>query len=287
MFCSQCGNEVTATARFCPTCGSSVGGRDAPRSSAPGGATSSVPNQPAHQAVHPVTFDITRLATGDLVTGGASILFFIALFLPWYSLPFIGSLDALYQGWMYLALLLTLAIIGYLIARALWGAFHTPLPHPQLLIGATGLNLLLTIIAFASVPDGTSWSFGAFMGLITGIGALAGAIIRLQVPDLLHAAPSASGLARQPYSHPAVPSQPTPRVVTGHEHDESTHSAHVTSTTGPVIEDSTSIPVPPFTIESNPIGASSLTTPNLQCAACRASNPPTNKFCDSCGSTLT
>ena len=73
-------------------------------------------------------------------------------------------------------LLLTLAMLGYLIARAgLRDLPALPLTGDQLLAAAAAVNLLLVLLAFAVKPGGGSslvkvgWGFGAFIGLAAAI----------------------------------------------------------------------------------------------------------------------
>jgi hypothetical protein len=128
--------------------------------------------------------DATRWTTADRVTGAATLVLFVSLFLPWFSVSAgfgnftaSSSADALTaHGFLYLVLLLALAMLGYLIARAsLKDLPELPLTPDQLLAGAAAVNLLLVLIAFAVQPGGgsalvkVSWSFGAFIGLIAAI----------------------------------------------------------------------------------------------------------------------
>src|ERR1700733_10265072 len=111
-----------------------------------GGAAASVPS---------FAFDVKRWTQAERITGIASLVLFISLFLPWftYNVGFgVGSVsvDGLWHGWMYLVLLLCLAIFAYLVARAGFGElpFKLPLANEQLLLIATGINAVLTILAF-------------------------------------------------------------------------------------------------------------------------------------------
>jgi hypothetical protein len=90
-----------------------------------------------------------------------------------------GSVDGLWHGYMYLTLLLCLALFAYLIVKA---GFETspvklPLAEPQLFLVATGINALLTVISFLTKPSGTSWNLGAYIGLIAAIVAVAPKVV--------------------------------------------------------------------------------------------------------------
>ncbi|HXN40034.1 MAG TPA: zinc ribbon domain-containing protein [Solirubrobacteraceae bacterium] len=131
-----------------------------------------------------MSFDAARWSRGDLVTGVATLVLLIALFLPWFSVQFVGfaipglSVDALSaHGWMYITLLVTLAVIGYLVARAVYDDLHLPVPRWQALAGATGVTLLLSFVAFVDAPTGLGQSYGAFIGLVSAIAAVVGTVL--------------------------------------------------------------------------------------------------------------
>lgn len=220
--CSQCGSAVTDGATFCPVCGTpqtvpSAGGSaaaDAPPGAGvpptgsnvppgagappagagfgtqPGGAYGTPASQSGFGSTgSSLAFDLKRLSMGDLVAGGASVLLFIFLFLPWYTASVLDvsvSVSALGSGaggYRFLILILSLATIAYVVARGLGIPRQLPPPvlHWQVLLGLTGLDALLTLIAFIFKPSGggvvnVGWGAGAFLGLIAALGALAGAI---------------------------------------------------------------------------------------------------------------
>jgi len=169
LFCSQCGAELPIAARFCPGCGAAAPttgeGRDAAAASGGTGA---------------LRFDLRRWTLGDLVVAAATLVAFLALFLPWYSwfdsFSSTSYSESVLSGhaWTYLVLLVDLALLAYLAGRALSVRVRLPLPHHQAVALATGFNALLLLIAFVAVPGATSWSFGAYLGLLAGLAALAG-----------------------------------------------------------------------------------------------------------------
>jgi hypothetical protein len=186
MKCEQCGSDVAQGAIACQECGARL-----PLTVAPGpGAGAPVPPAEALTAPQPTPapmafrLDPTRWTTADRVTGAATLVLVVSLFLPWFSVSAgfgnftaSSSADALTaHGFLYLVLLLALAMLGYLIARAsLKDLPEPPVTGDQLLAGAAAINLLLVLIAFAVRPGGgsalvkVSWSFGAFIGLIAAI----------------------------------------------------------------------------------------------------------------------
>jgi len=177
MTCTQCGNEVTEGTAFCGRCGTQLAGSDAPPPPA---------NAPAAPAY---TFDAARWTTNDRIVGVATLAVLISLFLPWFSVN-LGALagdlgvnpgvvtasgtDA--HGWLWFVFIIGLLVLLYLLALAGFPVLpaRLPLTHEQLLLGATGLNLLLVVIAFLLKPGGSpvGWSFGALIALIAAIVAV-------------------------------------------------------------------------------------------------------------------
>lgn len=292
MFCASCGKNLPEEAGFCPACGSAVGEtRDPPAVAAapaarPRAGRVGAATVPAGSPPHSLTFDAKRWGRGDYVVGAAELVLFIALFLPWFSYNAGGfgpvslsasALDA--KGWMYLVFLVALGLMGYLILRAMWDGARPPLPHWQALTGATGLALLLTLLAFLTKPVGTSWSFGAYLGLVAAIVALVGSIIRGKEPEVL----PAGGGAGPPSSHlplapPTVPQLGTPIPRSSTPRVDSTDA-------GQPIREPHEVPA-----VAHPLGGDMASGPvapvSLQCANCGQSNPPGNKFCNACGRSL-
>jgi hypothetical protein len=178
MFCSQCGNNLANGAAACPRCGAAIGQAPSAQPTAqpggPGAAGSASAQAPTFR------FEVTRWSRADEIAGGATLLLFISLFLPWFgvSIGGLGSYTAdglTSHGYLYITLILSLAIIGYLVLIAGFEQmpFSMPLRHEQVLLGATGVNLVLVLIAFLFKPGsiGVGWRFGAFVGLIAAIAA--------------------------------------------------------------------------------------------------------------------
>jgi hypothetical protein len=190
--CSQCGSDVTEGATFCPVCGTptTVGDQAAPAADPMmGGGGGTLPPQgpaPARQVgggtMPAYKFDIANLQTLERVAAGATLILFISLFLDWYHITVsfgtfseTGSADVLSaHGYMYITLILCLAILAVYVMKLGFGKlpFNIPITDAQLVLGMSALNLLLVIIAFFN-KDNTSWSFGAFLGLIAALVVLA------------------------------------------------------------------------------------------------------------------
>jgi hypothetical protein len=190
MICSQCGTNVADDSTVCTQCGvqlSPAASSGAP-SVLPPSASAPFTGQPAATSrpasnLPPFSFDAKRWSRAERITGIATLVLFISLFLPWFTYNFgLGSVsvDGLWHGWMYLVLLLSLAIMVYLVARAGFSEmpFKLPLAEAQLLLIATGINAVLSLLSFVFKPggigfSGIGWGFGAFVGLAAAVIAAA------------------------------------------------------------------------------------------------------------------
>jgi hypothetical protein len=83
------------------------------------------------------------------------------------------------HGYLYLVLILCLAILAYLGLRAGSDELpaRLPLGHEQRLLAAAGLNVALVLLAFLIRPDGTGWRFGAFTGMLAALAAVAPPVV--------------------------------------------------------------------------------------------------------------
>jgi hypothetical protein len=161
----------------------------------PQGGDQYQPQQRPAGTVAPFQFDFKRLTRVDQVVGGASLIAAISIFLPWFSVTVSSSVLGVSEsatgsgtdahGWLWLVFVLDLFILAYLVLRAGWETmpFKLPIAHAPLLIIATGLQLLLVLIAFFVVPSNegipgvsVGWAWGAFVGLIAALAA-AGPVI--------------------------------------------------------------------------------------------------------------
>ncbi len=129
------------------------------------------------------SLDVARLARAERISGIATLVLFISLFLPWYTYdfgPVSISADGLWHGWMYLVLLVSLAVMVYIVLRAGFEVmpFKVGVSDAQLLLIGTVFNAVLCILAFLLKPggigfSGIGWGFGAFLGLAAAIVAAA------------------------------------------------------------------------------------------------------------------
>jgi hypothetical protein len=182
MFCSQCGSYITSGAAACSSCGTPLATPGTAGSAQ--SATRVTTARPAvggtgQAAGQPVQFDAHRWTRSDVVTGVGTVLLLISLFLPWYGVTLFGisaEADGLTgHGYLYIVLLLCLAILGYLGVRAASEELpaRMPLTHEQRLLIAVGLNAVLVLLAFLVKPAETGWRFGAFTGLLAALVAVA------------------------------------------------------------------------------------------------------------------
>jgi hypothetical protein len=130
----------------------------------------------------PAPSPIRRWTQTDRIVAISTLVLFVSLFLSWFSAGnslFSVTVNGLWHRYMYVTLIVCLAIIGSFAVRA--GANTLPAklsrPHPQILLLATGLNFLLTLISFLTKPLGTSWLFGAYIGLIAAFVAVAPRVV--------------------------------------------------------------------------------------------------------------
>ena len=169
--CRSCGAPLAASAGSSP--GTGVRGDGPPAShGAPGAREASRADATAF------AFDTGRWTFADRITGGATLVLLVSLFLPWFGTDgdfFNVSVDGMWHGYMVVDLILAVAILGYLVVRAGFvpppsGFSVTAAGH--LLAGAAGLNLLLAVISFATKPTGTNWQYGAYIGLTAAVVAV-------------------------------------------------------------------------------------------------------------------
>jgi len=204
MTCSQCGSDVAEGTGVCASCGTHLAGyadrADMPAAVPPSNATA----KPAYQ------FDVARWTASDRIVGVASLVLLISLFLPWFSVT-VTSLDAsalgasagaytesgtTAHGWLWFVFIIAALILAYLILKAGFAVLPVDLPvrHDLVLFAAAGLNILLIFIAFLLKPGsgipgiGVDWGFGAFLGLIAAIAAVAPLALAGRFPRVVSSA---------------------------------------------------------------------------------------------------
>jgi hypothetical protein len=185
--CPQCQSGASDDAGFCPNCGAALSGapttaQAAPAPGAPGApaAATTAPATAAGSSIPAYKFDVARWSRADEIAGVATIILFISLFLPWFTVSFdfaSGSVNGLWHGWMYLTLILCIVIVAYLVLRAGWDKLPITqdVPHLTVMMIATIVNLVLVVIAFIDKPGGSGvgWGVGAILGVIAAAVAAA------------------------------------------------------------------------------------------------------------------
>jgi hypothetical protein len=173
--CPNCQTVTTAGTASCPGCGNALAG-------APMSQTAATPPSSAGAAKPQIKFDLASVGRVDRLVGGGTLVLFIALFLPWYSVS-LGPLGSVSfsgltsHGYLYITLIVAIAIIGVIVAEVLglWKFPATsPLTRDQFLLIGTAINFVLVLIAFLLKPggdthSGVGWSFGAFVGLAAAV----------------------------------------------------------------------------------------------------------------------
>lgn len=173
--CSNCQTESAEGTAVCPGCGAALAAAPAAPAAAPPAAPAAAP-----AAASQIKFDASTLAQADRITGIATIVLFISLFLPWYKVSFggfsaSGNAFSDSHAYIYLVLLISLAIIALFALRAL-GIWTVPdsvsIGEEKLLLIGTVVNLVLVILALLFKDSGVGWDFGAFVGLAAAIVAV-------------------------------------------------------------------------------------------------------------------
>ncbi|HUD16389.1 MAG TPA: hypothetical protein VMQ59_03965 [Acidimicrobiales bacterium] len=138
-------------------------------------------------------FDAARWTRADRITGIATLVLLISLFLTWFTVSVNASVGGVNyggsyggsgvsaHGYLYLVFLICLAVLALLVLKAGWGEmpFKMPLAETQLVLIATVVNLVLVLIAFLLKPSAglsglhVGWGYGAFVALIAAIVACA------------------------------------------------------------------------------------------------------------------
>jgi hypothetical protein len=214
MVCSNCGSEVAAGSPTCARCGAPQPAGVAPQQAQgyqnpaqgyqnpqnpAGGGWGPPPTMGGGQAPQQSSgfnFDISRWQRAQQITGAATLLLIISLFLPWFTASVSSSVlghtisdsasasGTTAHGYLWLVFFVGLAVLAVLVIQAGFARFPVNLPfgETQLLIGLTAVNLVLVLLAFLLKPgtggvdtEGLSvsigWAFGAFIALIAAIAA--------------------------------------------------------------------------------------------------------------------
>lgn len=174
MICIQCRHHIPGRLSTCPNCGR-------PAEAVPGSRGSRIGDAPVRRQPF---IDASRWTERDRITGIASAVLLISLFLPWFGVSILGftiKFDGLEShGYLRIVLILCLVILGYLALRVTPIRFVLPPPriHERILLMTAAVNLVLVIIGFIATPFGTDWGplaghqYGSFVGGIAAIAAV-------------------------------------------------------------------------------------------------------------------
>ena len=168
--------------------------------------------------------DLEKLGIGDFVIGGATFVYFVSLFITWFSKDFapgVGggtiSRSGLDLGfWALLPFLLYGGIVVMIVLDKLVDTVtipDAPLPWVQIYLIAAGVGTLLVLLKLLLGEDALPFGFdgglddsldrqlGLFVGLLASFGVVAGAALKLQEAG----SPAGPGPGAPP---PGAPPQP-------------------------------------------------------------------------------
>lgn len=150
--------------------------------------------------------DFDKLTNGDKIIGGSFIVFFISLFLPWFSVD-VEFFDASANGWDvgFIWGVFPFLLGAVMVAQIAIERFtETDLPEipvtwGQVHLGIGGLCAVLLILKLL-IGEGDPWSrsFGLFLAAIAAIGLAVGGFFKFQEDQQGATAGGGSGPA-QPF----------------------------------------------------------------------------------------
>jgi len=120
----------------------------------------------------------------EQVVGGATLVVFVSLFLPWFGFDSLGARMSLSgtgaHGYLVVVALLAILIAGYLLQRSGGREFGSPRPGAPgtVLAAAAGLQFAGVATGFADRPmPGLSWEFGAYLTMTAAAAAFGSALL--------------------------------------------------------------------------------------------------------------
>ena len=152
--------------------------------------------------------DFSKLKPGDWLIGGGTLVFLIAMFLPWYKLD-AGFVEASTSGWDYfllgiIPLLLLIAATVVVVVPKLQPSMRIPdsigpLPKLQAALIACGIAAVLVLLRILLKDDGgvdeaedfIDRGIGLFLATIAAIAAAAGAFLKYSGKEPETAGPGA------------------------------------------------------------------------------------------------
>jgi hypothetical protein len=137
--------------------------------------------------------DVNRLDRGMQIFGGAGLLLFVSLFLPWYGVSAslgsgFGKISVSASAWQAFSFIDILLFLAAAIAVAIAVAVgmaklpELPLPLGQLMLGVAAVAALLVLFRLMFIPGGEGVGIvhvgrrvGVFVALIAAAGMVYGA----------------------------------------------------------------------------------------------------------------
>jgi hypothetical protein len=153
--------------------------------------------QPARGAA--VSFDLKRLKPADYVIAGATLLYFVLAFFPWFTYGdnlFGFSLSGFDSGNVTSAFVLFLLATAWAVLPA-FVDLKLGFPRSWITLGLTMLGWLLTLFAWIDSFDG-DFSIWALLGFLTATAILLFAVLAL-VPEVRNRSTPATGPAAAAY----------------------------------------------------------------------------------------
>lgn len=132
--------------------------------------------------------DIANVEVPDWIASGSALLLLISLFLPWVHIKVAGVSGNAGPSFGWLSIISFLAVVTILVLTIL--DVELPFPSGLVYLGAGGLVVLLALLVMLVRPVGgltggfgivgiskIPW-YGAFIGLIAGIGIVVGGFMK-------------------------------------------------------------------------------------------------------------
>ncbi len=128
--------------------------------------------------------DLSKLSKGDKLVAGGAVVYFVAMFLTWFSVdvPAILNIDASVSGWHYsltgwIPLLLILVAAAIVVAPAA----GKPLKAPAITVLAlAGLAAVLVIIRLLIGDHSTDRGLGLILAVLAACAATFGGFLKFQ-----------------------------------------------------------------------------------------------------------
>jgi hypothetical protein len=134
--------------------------------------------------------DLSKLTTSDKVISGSGLLLFIASFLPWFKIDFLGS-SVTANGWDVgffwagIPGLLGLAAAAAILSSKLGSVKLPDLPVPwgQAFLIAGGVSAAIVVLKLLIGEDYVDRAWGLFLATIAALGFAAGGYLAFQDKD--------------------------------------------------------------------------------------------------------